>query len=168
MVTRYSNLKRPIYPDSKHRDSYELGLEFQDFVNKKLTEELGFTFTNYQSARFQFGEGENRQGIEIKLDEPMSRTERLSIEIAEKSKAHNLNWVPSGIYRYDNTWLYIQGNYDIFFIFPKNILIALHKKNFYQEHEEPTVKAFFIPKDDAFKYAAKFITCAGGNNARHP
>lgn len=151
----------PEYPDAKHPNEYERGIEFQDFVVEKMASELGIVFTYYQSRKFQFGRGENKQGIETKLDEPSSQTSRLSIEIAEKSRAINPFWIPSGIYRHDNTWLYIQGNYDIFFIFTKNLLKALHKQSKYKEHEEPrdnpTVRAFYMPIKDAKKYAAKYL-----------
>jgi len=52
--------------------------------------------------------------------------QQLSIEIAEKTKADNAKFVPSGIYRNDNSWLYIQGNFKTFWIFSKKLLILLH------------------------------------------
>jgi len=60
----------PTYPDSPVPDSFERGLEFQDFVVDVLREQLGMVITNYQSQRFQFGAGENKQGIEIKVVRP--------------------------------------------------------------------------------------------------
>ena len=148
----------PIYPNSKDRHSFESGLDFQDFVATKLHDNLGITITNYSSMKWQFTTGENRQGIEIKLDRTCTNTNRLSIEIAEKSKAINPLFVPSGIYRNDNSWLYIQGTWRIIFVFAKSLLIGLHKSGKYGEHEEPTIKAFFLPFDDAKKYAAKVLT----------
>ncbi len=147
----------PRYPDSKDPSPFESGLKFQDFVCDLLRDQLGIVITNYSSATFQFGTGENKQGIEIKLDRTCTRTDRLSIETAEKTKASNYQFVPSGIYRNDNSWLYIQGNFEIVFIFSKNILRLLHSSRRYQEKEIPTLKGYYLPFDDAHKYSAKFI-----------
>jgi len=151
----------PEYPDSNLIHPFEDGMEFQDFVVDLLREELGIVITNYSSQLYQFGNGENKQGIEIKKDGTSVRTDRLSIEIAEKSRAANPHWVESGIYRNDNSWLYIQGNFNQVFIFCKNILRLLHKSGRYEEHEapkdNPTLRAFYLPIDDAEKYAAKVI-----------
>ena len=147
----------PSYPDSKDPKSFESGLEFQDFVCEKLLHELGIAFTNYQSMKWQFGNGENRQGIEIKLDRDISSTKNVSIEIGEKSKASNPKYVPSGILRDDNSWLYIQGNYNIVFLFAKSILRLLYKSRRYHIDELPTIQRFLMPIDDAKRYAAKVI-----------
>ena len=149
--------REPLYPDSKDPKSYQSGLEFQDFVVDLLREQLGIVITNYQSQRFQFGVGENKQGIEIKLDRDILGTNNVSIEIAEKARAANLNYVPSGIYRNDNSWLYVQGNWDIVFIFTKNILRLLHKSNRYKVDALPTLKRFLLSINEAKKYAAKVI-----------
>lgn len=148
---------QPLYPHSKDPHSFESGLDFQDFVATKLHDYLGITITNYQSMKWQFTTGENRQGIEIKLDRDCIRTKRLSIEIAEKSKATNPEYVPSGIYRNDNSWLYIQGMWLMVFVFAKSILKLLHKSGRYQEHKEPTLIGYYLPFEDAYKYAAKVL-----------
>ncbi len=147
----------PLYPDSKDPKSYQSGLEFQDFVCELLREQLGIVITNYQSQRFQFGVGENKQGIEIKLDRDILRTNNVSIETAEKTRANNPNYAPSGIYRNDNSWLYIQGNWDIVFIFSKNTLRLLHKSGRYKINTLPTLKSFLLPINDAKTYAAKVL-----------
>lgn len=147
----------PQYPNSKDPHSFESGLDFQDFVATKMHDYLGITITNYQSMKWQFSTGENRQGIEIKLDRDCVRTNRLSIEIAEKSKSTNPEYVPSGIYRNDNSWLYIQGTWALFFVFAKSTLRILHSTKRYTEHEEPTIRAFYLPLETAWKYAAKAL-----------
>jgi len=158
----------PLYSDCKDPKSYQSGLEFQDFVGELLQEELGIVITNYQSQRFQFGVGENKQGIEIKLDRDILRTGNVSIEVAEKTKAGNLHFVPSGIYRSDNSWLYLQGNWDIIFIFSKNILCLLHKSGRYKTDTLPTLQRFLLSVSDAKKYAAKVLelNTAGTNLER--
>jgi len=148
--------------NSGHNDSLETGNKFQDFVCIELSKDH-IILQNINSRKFQYETGENLQGFEIKYDarctgdNGTSQTGRLSIEIAEKTKAENINFVPSGIYRSDNSWLYIQGNYHQFWIFSKKILIMLHKSGRYNEDEMPTIKKYYLPISHADKYCAKKI-----------
>lgn len=135
----------------------EQGLQFQDFVMDLLIKELGISLTQYSSKKWQFSIGENKQGIEIKFDDKYNSTNNLYIEIKEKSDANNSNFIESGIYRTDNTWLYIIGNYSILYIFSKKYLIYLHQKNIFKEVSIPTSKGFLIDKKNAEKYAIKII-----------
>jgi hypothetical protein len=138
-----------IYPDSPVSDSLEKGLAFQDFVCIKLAER-NIVLQNIASKKYQIQVGENLQGFEIKLDTPCTRTGRLSIEVAEKSSRSALFWTPSGIRREDNAIVYIQGNYDCFWVFMKNWLVR------YQDVSQPnieefngTVQRFFLPCEAA-------------------
>lgn len=157
METSYPNY---CISNSGHKNSFEVGNEFQDFVCIELAKD-GIILQNINSKKFQFETGENLQGFEIKYDARCTGdnntkpTFRLSIEIAEKSNESNISYIPSGIYRSDNSWLYIQGNYNGFWIFPKNILKFLHKTKRYKEGEGSTIKKFYLPIDDADKYCAK-------------
>lgn len=154
--------------NSGHDDSFEVGNEFQDFVCIELAKQ-GIILQNINSKKFQFETGENLQGFEIKYDSRCTGdkgsvpTNQLSIEIAEKTKAENFRFIDSGIYRKDNSWLYIHGNYTMFWIFSKNILQGLHRAGRYKEHELPTVKKFYLPISDADKYCCKklifYISC---------
>lgn len=165
--------------NSGHADSFEVGNRFQDFVCIKLAE-YGIILQNINSKKYQYETGENLQGFEIKYDRHISDcagsveendkknnlpsiftkkngSGRLSIEIAEKTKAENLSFVPSGIYRGDNSWLYIHGNYHQFWVFSVTMLRLLHKSNRYEECTKPTVKSFYFPVADADLYCAKKI-----------
>jgi hypothetical protein len=148
------------YPDCKHADSLEVGHQFQDFVCCELAKQ-GIILQNLASRKYQFNIGENIQGFEIKFDGRCTDTGRLSIEIAEKSRADMPEWTQSGIYRSDNTWLYIQGNYQLLYIFAVNVLRNMHGSGKFEEHEEPkytpTVRAFFLPFSYADKWCAKKI-----------
>jgi len=146
-----------IEKNSGHKDSFQVGLEYQDFVFEQLARQLGMVFTPYTSYSYQKDKGESLQGVEIKLDARMVETKQLSIEVAEKSKEGNYEFIPSGIYCEDNTWLYVQGNYDVIFIFCKKYLRRLHQSGKYQEHELPTIKKFYLPIDHAFKICTKVI-----------
>lgn len=148
--------------NSGHTDSYEEGNKFQDFVCIELAKE-NIILQNINSKKFQFETGENLQGFEIKLDNRCTGangtepSNRLSIEIAEKTKAENQYFIDSGIYRDDNSWLYIQGNTNVFWIFSKKLLVMLHKSGKYNEYEQKTIKTFFLPIDIADKFCCKKI-----------
>jgi hypothetical protein len=142
-----------IYPDGKRPDLGEEGHVFQDFVCLHLAKH-GIIIQNFCSRHYQWSTGENIQGFEIKLDNPCHSTGRLSIEIAEKTRADS-NWVPSGIYRQDNSWIYIQGNTREFFIFSKKRLLYLHKVMQPPEEETPTVRKFYLEMYRARREAEK-------------
>lgn len=149
------------YPDCPDANSFQSGLEFQDFVCLRLAQEH-VILQNTGSKLYQLRIGENLQGFEIKLDRRCTETGRLSIEIAEKSREDMPMWTPSGIYRDDNTWLYIQGNYDVFFVFALNYLRARHKSGRYQEGATDTVRKFYLPMSEAERWAVKTVRSATG------
>lgn len=149
-------MSAPSYPDCIDKRSFQSGLEFQDFVCTLLMRDA-IVLQNTGSKLYQIKVGENLQGFEIKLDRRFQETGRLSIEIAEKSRAEMSDWTPSGIYRDDNTWLYIQGNYQRVYVFPKKFLVSLHLTNRYEIDSTATVQKFYLPLSDAEKYAAKVI-----------
>jgi hypothetical protein len=153
----------PSYPDAQP-GTFQRGLEFQDFVCVYLARS-GIILQNLSSTKYQYAVGENLQGFEIKLDQRHTETGRLSIEIAEKSLASNPRWVPSGIYRDDNSWLYIQGNYDSFYIFDKKLLRRYHEQKKPPEAEISTMRKFYIQHEMADKLAAKHIICAAPSGA---
>lgn len=132
------------------------GLEFQDFVTDKLMDILGISLSTYQSKKYQL-KGENRQGIEIKFDDRMKTTGNLYIETEEKSNPDNMCFVRSGIYRDDNTWLYIIGDYSTLFIFGKQTLRNMDTMGNYRKVEIPTSRGFLIPLESANKYALKVL-----------
>lgn len=134
-----------VYPHATIKDSLEKGLAFQDFVCMKLAERH-IILQNIGSKKFQFEVGENLQGFEIKLDTPCTRTGRLSIEVAEKSSRDMLYWTDSGIMRQDNSIMYIQGNYEAFWMFWKKQLCRWYeKKKPPVEEFNGTIKRFFLP-----------------------
>ncbi len=152
------SLADPTYPDAKSKTSFQDGLEFQDFVCTTLAQQ-GIVLQNLSSKKYQYTVGENLQGFEIKLDNRCTDTKRLSIEVAEKTRDDaERGWAPSGICREDNSWLYIQGNYQILFIFAKSLLLR------YMQTQDPkieqyggTIRRFFLPFAIARRNAAKVI-----------
>lgn len=154
---------KPEYPDADRETTFQDGLEFQDFVVDVFLRELGIPISNYASRYYQFKRGESAQGFEIKEDRRILETGNVSIEVAEKSRADISQWTPSGIMRQDNTWLYIQGNRQIIFVFSKNIIRQLYLSRYQDKVWEPkkTIRTFLLPIKEAEKYAAKVIRIDG-------
>lgn len=148
-----------------HDDTLNIGHEFQDYIIEYLCTKLGISISIFQSKKYQYKIGETVQGVEIKYDarstgdctyKECSASGNVGIEVAEKTKASNNNFVPSGIYRNDNTWLYIVGNYHQAWIFSKSILKVLHESGKYKTKETlPTIKTMLLPIISADKFCAK-------------
>lgn len=121
------------------------GETYQQFVRLQLLERYRLPIDYYTTKHEQFHIGESKQGIEVKLDNRCTETGRLSIELAEKTRAEQSIWAASGIFRKDNTVFYVQGNYDIIFFFSKKVLQRYYLKNKPEIHELPTIKKFYLP-----------------------
>lgn len=164
-------LPDPRYPDAPRPDTFEAGLEFQDFVCRELAREH-IVLQNTCSKRWQIEMGENLQGFEIKFDARCSDTGQLSIEVAEKSRDLTSSpWVPSGIMRHDNTWLYIQGNYRVLYIFAKNWLQRWYAEKEPETKEKfGTIRTFYLKTEMAEIAAARVLRpecVAAGQGRRH-
>jgi hypothetical protein len=148
------------------RPEYELyreaklksGASYQDFIMVRL-HLLGWVLQPYCSREGQL-KGENLFGLEIKNDDRMSETGNVCIEVAEKARPRVGDYVPSGIFRKDNTWMYGIGNRLLFLVFAKSTLktayarrVALRFKNY----ETQTSRGFLIPLSDAEKMCAQKI-----------
>ena len=149
-----------------YRERLKEGLHYQDFVMEELYK-IGLPLISYSSKEYQHTIGENKAGIEIKKDNRWRETGNVYIEMAEKSNPENLNWIPSGIYRKDNTWLYLIGDEGKMFIFSKKQLVCLHKKKTLKEVETPTSRGFLLPVEKAEQfYALKIIQPMEMGNGR--
>ena len=128
------------------------GLLYQDFI-VDLAWKQGLVIALYSSEEYQKGVGESRTGAEIKYDANYARTGNLYIETAEKAYPRDGDYYPSGIYAHEATWLYIIGDYDTVFLFPKKLLVMLDKAERYRRVIKETSLGFLIPDADAKKYA---------------
>ena len=141
-----------------YKGKLKQGLEYQDFIFEKLYYK-GIATISYASKKYQVEKGENKAGFEIKFDDRLKETGNLYIEVAEKSDAGNREFIPSGIYRSDNTWLYIIGDYSKVYIFAKNQLQKVYRSKKYEEFggryidSVPTSRGFTIPA----KYAEEVL-----------
>lgn len=136
----------------EYKEMLEKGLTYQDFVVEQLYN-IGLPIISYSSKKYQHMIGENKCGFEIKFDDRMKTTGNIYIEIAEKSNASNREYFPSGIYRNDNTWLYIIGNYEVVYLFSKKHLRMIYEdKNrldIFRRVQTQTSQGFLVP----MKYA---------------
>lgn len=142
------------YKNGYYNDKLQIGLEFQDVVTKALYQR-GIVVIGFASRKFQNAEGENLLGAEIKRDDKFRETGNLYIEVAEKSHPENINFVPSGIYRKDNSWLFVIGDEKTIYIFSTKYLRLLEHK--YKHVDKPTSKGFLMPLAEAEKYCIRKI-----------
>jgi len=131
-------------------------LEFQDFIMEEL-HKRGIVLQNTSSKKYQLKK-ENLLGLEIKYDKQMGTTGNIYIETAEKSHPGNTQFVPSGINREDNSWLFGIGNMHEFFIFSKKVLKRIDKNNTCKRITKDTSLGFLIPIYQAREFADKCIT----------
>lgn len=137
---------------------------FQDFVVDVCSELLGLHIQQYTSREYQIAVGESRTGVEIKHDELYKKYGNLYIETGEKAQPRSGDYWPSGIYRNDNAWLYVTGDYDRIWGFPKRYLVALdqatdprtgqHRYTHVEHNSTGTSKGFKLPLSDADRYSA--------------
>ena len=140
-----------------YKEMLQKGLEYQDFVTYVLINELGIALSSYGSIKHQYTKGENKQGFEIKFDDKYKTTNNLYIETEEKSNKLNLYFVASGIFRNDNTWLFVIGNYEEIFIFSKKHLKLMYNSKKFRHVVTETSKGFLIDKEHAENYCIKKI-----------
>ena len=149
---------------NEYKEKLDKGLQYQDFVYEQLYN-IGISTVVYSSKIYQFKIGENKAGIEIKFDDRMKDTGNIYFEVAEKSNANNKDFVPSGIFRSDNTWLYVIGDYSIIYVFPKKLLQHIYNRQHYIKAggrlvEIKTSKGFVLPVVYAEReVSAKTINC---------
>jgi hypothetical protein len=135
------------------------GREFQDLVAQTMLEQLGIPLQIYTSQAYQFKNGESRQGFEIKFDKKLSQTGNLYIETMETDNT-GLVWIPSGVYRDDNSWAYIQGNFDVLYIFDKKMLKRYCEVNQakWLTCNKGTSRGLLLPQDRASRMAMVILT----------
>ena len=112
-----------------YKDMFEPALQYQDFVIEQLRKANPCIIVpTYSSKKYQFEHGESACGIEIKHDIKFEKgSPNLYIEIAEKSSAAIAEFTPSGIFRNDNSWLYLIGSYSEAFLFSKKQLQSIYE-----------------------------------------
>lgn len=135
-----------------YKTKLEEGLVFQDVVSQQLVMLKSITLTPLTSHIGQLQKGETLQGFEIKYDRLFRETKNLYIEYAEKSDPKNMSYVPSGILRNDNTWMYCVGDYEGLYLMQKKVLLMLKESNSVEHKQTSTSKGFVLPIKIAEKY----------------
>lgn len=142
------------YDNGYYAEKLEQGLVFQDVITRALYQR-GIVIVGYSSRRFQNAEGENMLGAEIKRDGNFRETGNLYLEIAEKANPKNRNFIPSGIFRNDNSWLFVIGDEQTVWVFSTKYLRMLCCR--YREVKSPTSVGRLMPLKDADKYSIRRI-----------
>jgi len=98
--------------------------------------------------------GESLQGFEVKFDDMLHKTGNLWIEIAEKTNPNNEEYVSSGVFRKDNTWVYIIGDRKELFVFSKKLLKRFAESGKFEirENNMKTSRGFLLNKNIAEAY----------------
>ena len=102
--------------ESYRRQQIADGDAWADFAREQMAK-LGMLFANNVSYMRQIEEGENAAGVEFKYQKQMERTGNLWIEVKEKARPRSGKYAISGIYRGDNSWLLVTGDYRVIFVF---------------------------------------------------
>ena len=148
------DVSRKAYANGYYQQKLDIGLRFQDVVTRALYQR-GIVVVGFASRTFQTQVGENMLGAEIKRDDRFRATGNLYIEVAEKSHPDKCEYVPSGIHREDNSWLFVIGDELLVYIFATKYLRMLEPR--YKHTETPTSRGFLIPLVDASKYCIREI-----------
>jgi hypothetical protein len=151
---------REKYNSGYYDEKLEQGLQFQDVVTSELYQR-GIVVIGYASRKYQNECGENMLGAEIKRDGLFRETGNLYIETAEKSHPDKSNYVLSGIYRDDNSWLFVIGDEETIYIFSTKYLRLLERR--YEQKTKTTSKGFIMPIVDAEKYCIRKIDLQEGS-----
>ncbi len=145
---------REKYNSGYYAEKLEQGLQFQDVVTRELYQR-GIVVVGYASRKYQNECGENMLGAEIKRDGLFRDTGNLYIETSEKSHPDNAVYIPSGIYRGDNSWLFVIGDEETIYIFSTKYLRMLEPR--YEQKIKTTSTGYLMPISDADKYCIRKI-----------
>ena len=130
------------------------GEDYQEFVTNILFIKLKLPILCYNHKEDQLKYGENPQGIEIKFDRMLEKTGNVYIETA--TLGHPLD----GIYKEnDESWLFIIGNYDKFYMFSRKTLIRMHVSGKFRQVENKynSSSGFLLSGEDALEWCEKRI-----------
>lgn len=151
---------RARYGNGYYAEKLQQGLEFQDLVTTALYQR-GIVVIGYASRRNQVLHGENMLGAEIKRDGNFRATGNLYLEVEEKAHPDNVNYVPAGIMRKDNSWLFVIGDERTIYIFSTKYLRLLVNLRNWKKVKKTTSVGYLMPMDDAEKYCVRKIELDG-------
>ena len=142
--------------DDYRREMSVKGTAYENYIYPIFAKEWSipeFWVKPFEGRNEQIYVGENRLGVEIKYDEKSIKSSNLYIEIEEKSHPEKPKYQRSGIFRRDNTFLFLIGNYDIYYVFEIDTIRELSDDYKTIEIARCTSKGFLLPKEQARKSA---------------
>lgn len=144
------------------------GEAYQDWIQDYLLHERALVIQQTVSKGAQYKVGESLQGFEIKFQQMYEQTNNLWIEISEKASPRPGPYVPSGIYRHDNSWLLITGDYGVVFFFGMCVLQRLHRSGRFpvRENTWKTSQGFLLSDSQARYYTEEVLGPDGDNQMR--
>jgi hypothetical protein len=92
---------------------FKKGISFESYIADWFQKEKGISLSTYHAHNEQ-RKGENRQGVEIKNDQLFKDTGNLFISVKRQYGSLMINW---GVFKEDNTWLYVIGDKSKHWIF---------------------------------------------------
>jgi len=144
-----------LFTGTKYSDNdtgWEKGKRYEAWVKIKYPQ-------IYKGRKLTFNEtekkqlvGETLEGVEVKFDDKMKTTGRIYIEQSEKRLLENKKYVESGIFRNDNTKIWLIGDYSLWFLFSKKYLVWLDRLDppfLYRPKPTGTSIGFCIPIKNA-------------------
>ena len=135
---------------------YKQGVEYENFIEDLFLERLHIKLFFYKSKHFQNKVGETHQGIEVKFDDRIKETGNIYFEYEEACKTSGC--IPSGVFKQDNSWLYVIGDYSTIYVFSKNRLINfLTNSKDVRKVEAQSSKGYLVKKELAETIAEKII-----------
>jgi hypothetical protein len=142
------------YDNGYYQEKLEEGLRYQDYVTDVLYEH-GIVLVTYVSKE-RGRSGENKLGAEVKRDGKFRVTGNLYLETHEKRHPNDVGIYESGIYRQDNSWLYVIGDETTFWILSKKLLceFARQRPCRFRSIETPSSRGLLMPLADADRWCA--------------
>ena len=103
---------------------------------------------------------DTQEGIEFKFDRIMKSSGNFWIEFEEKHHPDQEEYIPSGILRKDNTWLWAVGDFETLYFFPKKALLSEYRKGCSRvlPNDKKTSRAFLLPIEQATKISILELT----------
>ncbi|KKM76086.1 hypothetical protein LCGC14_1383680 [marine sediment metagenome] len=135
-----------------YKDKLAEGQQYENFVMSRWPDVYPNRKLTIRESKYAQLKGETEEGIEIKYDGRMEETGRVYIEMQEKTHIDNEKYVESGIYRNDNSKLFLIGNMTQWFLFSKEKLVWLDRLDppfLYRPKPTGTSIGFCIPVENA-------------------
>lgn len=139
---------------AKYQSNLNQAKEFELFASDAMAHSLLVLPVVYRSRHFQVRYGESLSGIEFKLDLKFRETGNLYIE-TEETYVEHVAKKPAGIFHETNPWLYVIGDFEMFWIFATRCLQRASETGAYRSVPTATSTGFLLPCSVANKTAAK-------------